>query len=134
MVRIVIALVLLAHGIGHSMGLLGVFKVATVNPAWNGDSWLLTGPVGPTASHAVGVVLWSISIVGFAVLAGVTMGWLPSGWWSPLAVVSAVASLLGLLVFPAAFPPLSVVGAVVVDLACLVAAVWLHWLPTDLPA
>ena len=134
MVRIVIALVLLAHGIGHSMGLLGVFKVATVNPEWNGDSWLLTGAVGATASHAIGVVLWSVAIVGFAILAAVTMGWLPAGWWPPVAVISAVSSLIVILVFPAAFPPLSVLGAVVIDLACLAAAVWLHWLPTELSA
>jgi hypothetical protein len=27
-----------AHGIGHGMGLLQLFKVATVNPQWHGDS------------------------------------------------------------------------------------------------
>jgi hypothetical protein len=31
MLKIVIALVLLAHGIGHSMGLVQLFKVATVH-------------------------------------------------------------------------------------------------------
>ena len=44
-----IALVLLAHGIGHSMGLLQIFNVASVNPQWNGDSWLLTGPPARSA-------------------------------------------------------------------------------------
>ena len=46
MLKVVIAVVLLAPGIGHSMWLLQVFKVATVNPAWQGDSWILTGPAG----------------------------------------------------------------------------------------
>lgn len=32
MIKIVIALVLLGHGIGHSMGLLQIFKVATISP------------------------------------------------------------------------------------------------------
>ena len=134
MVRIVIAVVLLAHGIGHSMGLLGVFKIATINPAWNGDSWLLSGLVGTTASQALGVVLWCVAMIGFAALAAVTMGWLPTAWWPPIAVVSATASLLGILMFPAAFPAFSVIGAVVVDLAVLVAAGYLHWLPTELAA
>jgi hypothetical protein len=134
MVRIVIAVLLLAHGIGHSMGLLQVFKVATINPAWNGDSWLLSGVVGTSGSQAVGVLLWSVAMIGFAVLAAVTMGWLPTAWWPPVAVVSAIASLVGILVFPVAFPAFSVIGAVVVDLAVLVAAVYLHWLPTELAA
>ena len=33
MLKVVIALVLLAHGIRHSMGMLQVLKVATVNPS-----------------------------------------------------------------------------------------------------
>jgi hypothetical protein len=134
MVRIVIAVALLAHGIGHSMGLLGVFKVATINPAWNGDSWLLSGVVGTSASQALGVVLWGVAMIGFALLAAVTLGWLPAAWWPPIAVVSALASLLGVLVFPVAFPAFSVVGAVAVDLAVLAAALYLHWLPTELAA
>jgi hypothetical protein len=46
MLKLVAAVVLLAHGIGHSLGLLQLFKVATVNPEWHGDSWLLTGLAG----------------------------------------------------------------------------------------
>ena len=121
MVRIVIGLVLLAHGIGHSIGLLGMFKVATVNPAWNGDSWILSGSAGPTVTQAVGVVLWTVSMVGFAALAAIVFGWLPETWWVPLAVVSSVASLAGVLFFPIAFPTFSTIGAVAVDVAVLVA-------------
>jgi hypothetical protein len=71
MFKIVIALVLLAHGVGHSLGLLQLFKVATVNPAWNGDSWLLTGILGESASNVIGAVVWSAAILGFAALAGI---------------------------------------------------------------
>ena len=46
MLKIIVALVLLSHGIGHSMGLLQVFKIATVSPQWDGDSWLLAGSAG----------------------------------------------------------------------------------------
>ena len=134
MLRIVIGLVLLAHGIGHSMGLLGLFKVAAVNPAWNGDSWLLSGPTGSTLAQAVGVVLWSVSMVGFAALAGIVFGWLPESWWMPLAVVASVASLAGVLIFPTAFPTFSTIGAVAVDVAVLVAVLGLHWSPSDLAA
>ena len=129
MFRIVIALVLLAHGIGHSMGPLQVFKVATVNPLWDGDSWILGRVVSPTAAQGLGVVLWAIALVGFVVAAAVFVGWLPMGWWQPVAVGSAVVSLIGLVLFPAAFPVFSTIGAAAVDVAVLVAVLGLHWLP-----
>lgn len=134
MLKIVIALVLLAHGIGHSMGLLQVSRVATVNPGWNGDSWILTGVAGTTATQAVGMILWTVSMIGFAVLAAVVMGWLPEAWFAPVGIVSSVASLLGLLLFPIAFPVFSTVGALVVDLVVLATAVLVHWQPSDLSA
>ena len=73
MLRVVIGLVLLAHGIGHSMGLVQILKVATVNPDWQGDSWLLTGIAGMTATQIVGSLLWTGSMIGFA-------RWPPWSW------------------------------------------------------
>ena len=134
MLKVVIALVLLAHGIGHSMGLVQLFKVATVNPEWHGDSWILTGPAGTTATQVVGAILWTVAIVGFAAVAAVVVGWLPISMFAPLTVGSAAVSLLGVLFFPVAFPTFSTIGAVAVDLAVIVATVWYHWLPTDLAA
>ena len=132
MLKLVIAMILFAHGIGHSMGLLQVFKVATVNPAWQGDSWLLTGVAGPTATQAVGAVLWSAAIIGFVALGAVVMGWLPETLWTPLAVAAVIASLAGLVLFPAAFPTFSSIGAFVVNAAVLGAVLWFHWVPSDL--
>lgn len=132
MIRIALALVLVAHGIGHSMGLLQVFRIATINPAWNGDSWILSGIGGTTVAQAVGVVLWSIAMIGFIVLGGVVLGIAPPAWWAPLGAVSAVASLLGLVLFPAAFPAFSTIGALVVDVAVVVAVGWYQWVPADL--
>ncbi len=134
MLRVVIALVLLAHGIGHSMGLVQILKVATVNPDWQGDSWLLTGVAGVTATQIVGSLLWTAAMIGFALLAAVVMGWLPVAWFTPLAIGASLVSLIGVLLFPTAFPIFSTIGAVVVDLVVLVAATWFHWLPSDLPA
>jgi hypothetical protein len=134
MLRIVIGLVLLAHGIGHSMGLLQLSKVASVNPQWHGDSWILTGLTGATATQAVGAVLWTAAIVGFTGLAGVVVGWLPASWWETLAISSAAVSLVGLLLFPVAFPVFSTVGALVVNVALLAGVLWYHWAPTDLAA
>jgi hypothetical protein len=131
MLKIVIALILFAHGVGHSIGLLQVFKVTSVNPAWNGESWLLTGVVGSTATQAVGATLWTTAMVGFVALAAVVLGWLPPSWWTPLAIVASVASLSGLVLFPVAFPTFSSIGAFVVDAAVLVAVLWFHWVPGE---
>lgn len=132
MFKIVIGLVLLAHGIGHSLRLLQVFKVAAINPNGHGDSWILSGLVGTTATQAIGIVLWTLAIVGFAGAAGAVVGWVPATWWQPLAIVSAVASIAGLLFFPIAFPAFRTAAAFVVDAAVLVAVLWNGWTPEDL--
>lgn len=132
MIKVVIAVVLLAHGIGHSMGLLQMLKIATVNPAWRGDSWLLTGPLGNSGTQLIGASIWMLAIAGFAVLAAVVAGWLPESWFTPLAVASSAISLAGVVLFPVAFPTGSTVGAVVIDVLVLVAATWFRWLPSEL--
>jgi hypothetical protein len=134
MLRIVIGVVLIAHGIGHSMGPMQMFKVASVNPAWQGDSWILTNVAGQGLTQAIGVVLWTVALVGFAALGAVVAGWLPASWWQPLAVGSSIVSLAGLVLFPVAFPVFSSIGAAVIDVAVLVAALWLNWTPSDLAA
>ena len=116
------------------MGLLQIFKVATINPQWHGDSWILTGLTGAPVTHAIGAVLWTTAIVGFAALAGVVVGWLPAPWWGPLAIGSSLVSLVGLLFFPIAFPVFSAIGALVVDVVVLAAVLWYHWTPSDLTA
>jgi hypothetical protein len=131
--KFVIAAVLFAHGIGHVMGPLQVFKVAVINPAWAGDSWLLTGVGGQTLGQAIGIVLWMTALVGFVSAAAVVMGWLPVTWWVPLAVVSSIASLAAIGLFPTAFPTFSTIGAVVVDIATLLAVLGLHWVPVASP-
>jgi hypothetical protein len=132
--KLAIGLVLVAHGIGHSMGILGAFKVATVNPAWHGDSWIITGVAGQTVTLVAGTLIWAIAIVGFCLLGGVVVGWLPAAWWPPLAVGSSIVSLLGLVLFPLAFPVFSTLGALVVDVAVLASVAWYGWVPGDLAA
>lgn len=132
MLKIIVALVLLAHGIGHSMGILQVLKVATINPGWDGRSWLISGAAGRTLTQVVGVALWAVALIGFVILAGVVIGWLPAAWWEPLAIVSSIASLAGLALFPTTFPTFSSIGALVVDLAVLASVLWFHWVPSEL--
>jgi hypothetical protein len=132
--RYLIALVLLAHGIGHSIGIMQALRITTVNPQWNGESWLLTGFAGSSVASAVGVILWTAAVVGFVLAAGVVVGWLPADWWRALAIGASLCSLAGILLFPAAFPVVSTIGALVVDVVVLGAVLWASWTPSDLAA
>ena len=132
MFKIVLALILVAHGIGHSMGLLQLFRIATINPAWRGDSWLLTGSLGTPIAQAAGAVSWTVAIVGFAVVSAVILGWLPASWWAPVALASALASIVGLVLFPLAFPPMSSLAALAVDVVLLAAVLVFRWAPEQL--
>jgi hypothetical protein len=132
--RYLIALVLLAHGIGHTIGIMQTLRLTTVNPGWNGDSWLLTGVAGSTVTNAIGIALWTAAMLGFVLGAGVVVGWLPEDWWRPLAIGSSLCSLAGILLFPAAFPTFSTIGALVVDVVVLGAVLWSQWAPSDLAA
>lgn len=94
---VVIALVLLAHGIGHSMGLLQLFKVATVGFAavaatvlgWLAAAWFPPLAIGSAVVSLAGIALFPIAFpvfgtigalaVDLAVLAAtVWYGWLPT--------------------------------------------------------
>ena len=134
MLRYLIALILLAHGIGHTIGIMQTLRLTTVNPGWNGDSWLLTGVAGSTVTNALGIALWTAAMLGFVLAAGVVVGWLPEDWWRPLAVGASLCSLAGILLFPAAFPTFSTIGALVVDVVVLAAVLWSQWAPSDLAA
>jgi hypothetical protein len=132
MFKFALAAILVAHGIGHSMGLLQLFRVATINPEWHGESWLFTGGVGTSVAQAFAVVAWTVAIIGFVAVGAVIWGWLPASWWAPLAIGSAAASIAGLALFPTAFPPFSSIAALVVDVVLLGAVLVVHWAPEQL--
>jgi hypothetical protein len=126
--KIIIGLVLIAHGIGHSLGYFPIFGWAKAE-GWTGDSWILSGPAGVTATHAVGIVLWTVALVGFVVAGlGVLGVFVPATWIRPVAVVASVVSLVGIVLFWDAFPSIvSKVGAIGIDVVVLWAVLVGHW-------
>jgi hypothetical protein len=134
MLKVIIALVLIAHGIGHTMGPLQVFRLVTINPQWHGDSWLLTAPLGVGLAQGIGMILWLVALVGFVALGAVMLGWAPAAWWQPVAIGASVASLVAIGIFPSAFPAASTVGAIAVDIGVLVGVLWLNWTPVGATA
>lgn len=130
--RVVIALVLFAHGIGHVMGMMPMVGFSTVE-RWNARSWLLTGLLGDTLSRIIGFILFLAALLGFLGATLALLGWLlPHEWWRTLSIVSAAISLVALGLFWNAFVTLfpNKIGAIAVNLAVLIGLVFMDW-PTE---
>lgn len=122
MLRIIISLVIGAHGIGHLIGVVGGWA----NSAWGGssDSWLFTPALGRATTVLEGV-LFLLPAIGFIGAALALIGGLEE--WRPLAIASAVASLIVIGLFPQQLQPGSMFGAIVVNVAVIVGLLLLHW-------
>jgi hypothetical protein len=120
-IRILIAGALLVHGVGHT---LGFWK-----PAHSGLFFHASEPT----LRLVGGIIWVLVAIGFIASSMSFYGiLLPTNWWRPLAVVFAVISLVGLLLFARSWPIFNIIGAVGLNIAVLVALLWLHWPPLEM--
>ena len=127
--RIIIALVFVVHGVGHSMGIIPAVRPVDVK-GWSSRSWLLTPLLGEAASRIISIILYLAALVGFLAAALGLMGWLvPHDTWRTLAVASAVISLVAIALFWNAFVSLipNKLGAIAVDVATLVCLLGLNW-------
>lgn len=120
--RIVLALVVGAHGIGHILFLV---------PLWGGtdwgqstQSWLLGEG---SAARWVGTLIWVAALLGFgAVAAGIVDN---SEWWRTVAVVSSLVSIVGLILFWSSPVSSPAVSALVFNLVVMGSLLVLHWPP-----
>ena len=97
LVKVVVAGVLGAHGVGHVMGWMPVLGVARFEGVSSG-SWLLSRPPP-----------------------------LGQPWWRPVAVASAATSLAASALYPQALPASSTVGSVAVDCLLLFGILVAGW-------
>lgn len=126
--RIVVAGVTLVHGIGHVLFLVPCLGIAQWGQS--AHSWLLSKTLGDVATRVIGSVLWLVVLGGF-LAAGV--GVLGQGaWWRTMAIVSAGASLLALALFAGDGSMQPVLSAALMDIAILVALLWIRWPSIDL--
>jgi hypothetical protein len=133
MFRLVIGGVLLIHGLGHG-GALGALiwihlRPGTETDGWSAArTWLASSLTGDTAT-LIASAFWIASLVGFVVAAlsfwGVLM---PGEVWKPLAVSSALVSMVGIVLFFGTWPMFNTLAALAVNIAVLVAAS-LNWPP-----
>lgn len=126
--RTMIAIFLFVHAIGHIQGIvasLGVIKSET----WNVRSWLFDGLLSEKGSRALAIILFAVCVLGFLATAFSFLGiGLPHGPWRTLAIIFAVPSVLGLIVYWNAFAQLfNKVGAIAVNGWILIGLLLLNW-------
>ena len=120
MLRTVLAVVIGAHGIGHILFLVPLLGIADWGQSTR--SWLLSGETG---SRLIGSVLWIAAIIAFGVVVVGLVG--QHGWWRTAAIIAALISIVGLILFwptPVTAPVLS---ALVFNLLLLAALLIVRW-------
>jgi len=123
---------LMIHGLGHG-GALGALLWIAARPSdpsggWQAArSWLLPALPTMTATFVAGS-FWVFSMFGFVAAALSFWGILvPGELWRPLAIGSAVVSLVGMILFFGTWPPFNTVAALVVNIAVLISLIGLRW-------
>jgi len=126
MLRLFIVLALVAHGVGHSIGIAGGWG----NNAWGGagESWLLSPVLGRSAGVLEGLI-WLIPAIGFVAAGGALLAGLDV--WRTLALAASAGSLVAIGLFPQQLPTASMVAAVLVDLAVVFSLTVLEWPSAD---
>jgi hypothetical protein len=126
--RILVALVILVHGIGHVLFLAPCLGMTQWGQA--AHSWLLTRALGDGPTRAIGALLWLAVIVGFTAAAMGLLG--QQAWWRPVASGAAGVSLLALALFANGISRQPLLSAGLMDVAILVALLWVQWPSADL--
>jgi hypothetical protein len=132
-IKLIAAGVLLVHGLGHG-GALGALAWIRLRPGtptggWlAARSWLVPSLSGDTA-RTIAAAFWIASLVGFVIAAMSFWGVVPDTVWRPLAVASAIVSTTGVVLFFGTWPTNYTLAALGVNVAVLVAVLWLRWPP-----
>src|SRR4029079_8222142 len=128
-VRLGVALVVFAHGVGHLLFLGPVIGLGS----WadqTGDSWVLTGTIGEPAARIVATVLWSavnvLFVAGAAGFLGTTDG------CRTVTIGAAGLSILGIVLFWGGIASSSAIFALIADAVILGALLIAHWPSTTL--
>jgi hypothetical protein len=132
MIKLVAAGVLLLHGLGHG-GALAALAWIQLRPGSDTGAWIaarswLVPSLSPDTATKIASAFWIASMVGFVIAAMSLLGVVvPSNVWRPLAVASAVVSMVGIVLFFGTWPMFNTLAALGVDVAVLVAVLWFDW-------
>ncbi len=125
MLKVIVILALLAHGIGHVLFLVQVLGIADWGQS--AQSWLLGGS---TLAKVLGTAVWVVAIVGFSA-AGIGMI-AQLEWWRTAAIIAAVVSLVGLVLFWSYPNSSSAYFAAAFDILIPITLLLVHWPSVEL--
>lgn len=129
MVKIVVALFLMLHGLVHAI----LAMVPDPDVADSGfatffsRSWLL-GKIGlpESAIRTIALILAATATIGFVAAGLGLLGILvPFAWWRPLAITSAAVSLLFLLIYWNSY----LIVGIAIDILILAVLIFTNWTP-----
>ena len=130
-VKLLVALILIAHGLGHALTALPVFG-HTLSRTHSTHSWLLSELLGSAPATVFCLALSLISLLGF-LGAGLSLaGWgLSQTNWESLTIAASLLSLLSLVLFWNSYPFLvpNKVGVIAVDAFAILSILLLRWPP-----
>jgi hypothetical protein len=126
---LIVALLLVAHGLVHVSYTQAAPPARGTGPAWPfclEHSWALT-PLGldATATRAVGLLLAVAIVAGYGLAALAVLGIAPGAWFGPAVVGASLVSAVMLALF---FTPWIVLGFAI-DAALTAAVVIAGWQP-----
>jgi hypothetical protein len=142
-IKIVITAVLVLHGFAHGRALLtllaDVFGIGS--RAWlPARSWLFPS-LARRLSAGIASAFWLPATLGFFASALFFWGTLePGAAWRQVAIAASIISTLGIGLYPETWPGaptkkmgnLDTIIAVVMNIAILLALLWLKWPPYDM--
>lgn len=117
--RYIIAIVLLAHGIGHIMPFMAAWTPQISKAGFSDASWIFPGDVGVGSpiGQAFGL-LGLVALIGF--VAGALGLVTHQAWWPVVTIAAAVISIVTIVPWVSAWPVGSMAGALLVDAVTLI--------------
>jgi hypothetical protein len=115
----IFVLAIIAHAIGHTLGVIHTFDIVTLSGMPSNESWLLTGQLkmGQTAIRIISA-LWVVVVLGFFITAGAF--WFEVSWWKNLAILMVVLSTILFTTWFSSFPMNIPIGATIGNIVVIV--------------
>jgi hypothetical protein len=137
-IKILVAAVLFLHGVAHGRAFIALLYqlMGSLPASWLPVRFWLVPSMKPKSVAGAASIFWLLSTLGFVAAALSFWGFLlPPDIWSQLAVAAAVISTLGIFLVSGIWPGapnrklalFDTIIALVVNVAILVARLWLHW-------
>ena len=110
--HLIFVIAVVAHAIGHTLGLVHTLELVNLSGMPTNESWLLTGQLklNRTIIQMISI-LWLVVVIGFFVVVGAF--WFELSWWKHLAVSMVVLSVTLFMIWFNSFSINTQIGAAI---------------------